>query len=117
LVVGDYHARAYEFRVIFNSTDSSRNIDVSTLEVTVDMPDRNERAQNVTVPVGGSSITYANAFKDVPSLGITAQNVDGNDWFSLTNETSTGFDIEFFNGNNSIERSMNYMATGYGKAV
>jgi len=117
LVVGDYHARAYEFRVIFNSTDSSRNIDVSTLEVTVDMPDRNERAQSLTVPVGGSSITYANAFKDVPSLGITAQNVDGNDWFSLTNETSTGFDIEFFNGNNSIERSMNYMATGYGKAV
>jgi len=117
LVVGDYHARAYEFRVIFNSTNSSRNIDVSTLEVTVDMPDRNERAQNLTVPVGGSSITYANAFKDVPSLGITAQNADGNDWFSLTNETSTGFDIEFFNGNNSIERSMNYMATGYGKAV
>ena len=117
LVVGDYHARAYEFRVIFNSTDSSRNIDVSTLEVTVDMPDRNERAQNVTVPVGGSSITYANAFKDVPSLGITAQNADGNDWFSLTNETSTGFSIEFFNGNNSVERSINYMATGYGKAV
>ena len=117
LVVGDYHARAYEFRVIFNSTDSSRNIDVSTLEVTVDMPDRNERAQSLTVPVGGSTITYANAFKDVPSLGITAQNVDGNDWYSLANETSTGFSIEFFNGNNSVERSINYMATGYGKAV
>ena len=115
LMIGDYHARAYEFRVIFASTDSSRNIDISTLEVTVDMPDRNERAQNLTVPVGGSSITYANAFKDVPSVGITAQNSDGNDWFSLTNETSTGFDIEFFNGSNSIERSMNWMATGYGK--
>ena len=115
LMIGDYHARAYEFRVIFNSTDSSRNIDISTLEVTIDMPDRNERAQNITVPVGGSTITFTNAFKDIPCVGITAQNADGNDWFSLTNESSTGFDIEFFNGANSIERSMNWMATGYGK--
>jgi uncharacterized protein (DUF2141 family) len=115
LVVGDYHARAYEFRVIFTSTDSSRNIDISTLEVTIDMPDRNERGQDVTVPVGGSTITYDNAFKDIPCVGITAQNADGNDWFSLTNETSTSFDIEFFNGANSVERNINYMATGYGK--
>ena len=114
-MIGDYHARAYEFRVIFNSTDSSRNIDISTLEVTIDMPDRNEREQNITVPAGGLTVTYTNAFKDTPCVGITAQNADGNDWFSLTNETSTGFDIEFFNGANSIERNMNYMATGYGK--
>jgi len=117
LMIGDYHARAYEFRVIFNSTDSSRNIDISTLEVTIDMPDRNERGQNITVPVDGLTVTYDNAFKDVPCVGITSQNSDGNDWFSLTNETSTSFDIEFFNGANSIERSMNYMATGYGKAA
>ena len=116
LLIGDYHARAYEFRVIFNSTDSSRNIDISTLEVTIDMPDRNERGQNITVPIGGTTITYNNAFKDIPSVGITSRNSDNNDWFSLTNETSTGFDIEFFNGSNhSVEKNMNYMATGYGK--
>jgi len=115
LMIGDYHARAYEFRVIFNSTDSSRNIDISTLEVIIDMPDRNERKQNITVPVNGLTVTYDNAFKDIPCVGITAQNADGNDWFELTNESSTGFDIEFFNGASSIERSMNWMATGYGK--
>ncbi len=115
LMIGDYHARAYEFRVIFNSTDSSRNIDISTLEVTIDMPDRNEREQNITVPAGGLTVTYTNAFKDIPCVGITAQNADGNDWFSLTNESETSFDIEFFNGANSVERNMNYMATGYGK--
>ena len=117
LMIGDYHARAYEFRVIFSSTDSSRNIDISTLEVTVDMPDRNERGQNITVPVDGLTITYANAFKDIPCVGITASNQDGNDYYSITNETSTGFNIEFFNGNNSVSRSLNYMATGYGKAA
>ena len=52
----------------------------------------------------------------MPSVGITAQSQDGNDWFSLTNETSTGFDIEFFNGSNSVSRNINWMATGYGKA-
>lgn len=116
LVIGDYHARAFEFRVIFNSSDTSRNIDVSKLAITVDMPDRNERQQNVTIPVNGTTITYTNAFKDTPTIGYTIQNQSQGDWVSLTSESSTGFTIEILNGATSVSRNINWIATGYGQA-
>ena len=118
LVVGDYYARAFEFRLIFNSTDSSRNIDISTLSVTIDMPDRNERAQSVAIPSGGQAITYTNAFKDSPMVGITAQNMATGDYWTLTSQTSTGFTINFYNSSNTgVARNINWIATGYGKAA
>ena len=118
LVVGDYHARAYEFRVIFNSTDSSRNIDISTLEVTVDMPDRNERGQSVTIPSGGLVVSYSNAFKDSPAVGITAQNMATGDYWALTAQSSNSFTIQFFNNTGTaIARNINWIATGYGRAA
>jgi hypothetical protein len=118
LLIGDYHARGFEFRVIFNSTDSSRNIDISTLEVTIDMPDRNERAQSISVPSAGSTITYSNAFKDSPAVGITAQNMATGDYWSITSQTSTGFTIQFFNtSGTAISRNINWIATGYGRAA
>ena len=118
LVVGDYHARAFEFRLIFNSSDSSRNIDISTLSVTIDMPDRNERAQSVAIPSGGSSIVYTNAFKDSPMVGITAQNLATGDYWTITGQTSSGFTINFYDSTNTaISRNINWIATGYGKAA
>ena len=118
LSVGDYRARAFEFRVIFNSTDSSRNIDISVLEVIIDMPDRNERAQSIAIPISGSTITYANPFKDIPMVGITAQNMGSGDRWALTNQTDAGFDIEFFNSaGSSIARNINWIATGYGRRI
>lgn len=118
LVVGDYYARGFEFRLIFNSTDSSRNIDVSTLSVTIDMPDRNERAQSVAIPSGGSTITYTNAFKDNPMVGVTAQNMATGDYWTLTSQSSTGFTINFYNSADvGIARNVNWIATGYGKAA
>jgi len=118
LVVGDYYARGYEFRLIFNSTDSSRNIDISTLSVTIDMPDRNERGQSVAIPSAGQTITYANAFKDSPTVGITAQNMATGDYWTLTSQSSTGFTINFYDSSNTgIARNINWHATGYGKAA
>ena len=118
LLIGDYHARAFEFRVLFNSTDSSRNIDISTLEVTVDMPDRNERGQSVTIPSGGLVVSYSNAFKDSPAVGITAQNMTSGDYWALTAQSSTSFTIQFFNNTGTaIARNINWIATGYGRAA
>jgi len=117
-LIGDYHARAFEFRVLFNSTDSSRNIDISTLEVTVDMPDRNERGQSVTIPSGGLVVSYSNAFKDSPAVGITAQNMTSGDYWALTAQSSTSFTIQFFNNTGTaIARNINWIATGYGRAA
>lgn len=118
VVVGDYSARGYQFRALITSNDTNKNIDITQLSVTVDMPDRNERAQSVAVPSGGSTITYTNAFKDDPMVGITAQNLATGDYWTLSNQTSSSFDINFYNSSDTgVARNINWIATGYGKAA
>jgi len=117
-VLGDFHARAFQFRVLMTSADFARNIDISTLAVTIDMPDRNERAQSTTVTTSGTTITYSNAFKDIPTVGITGNDMATGDYWTITNQTASGFTIRFYNSSDTaIQRNMNWMATGYGRAA
>ena len=119
LVIGDFQARAFQFKVIFTSSDSSRNIAITDLAITIDMPDRNEKAQNVNVPTSGLSVTYNNPFKVVPFLGITGQNMNDHQYWTLSNETTDGFTIIIYdnNSNQHVSKNINWMATGYGRKV
>lgn len=118
LVIGDFQARAFQFRVSITSSDSSRNIAITDLSVTIDMPDRNEKASNVTVPTGGLSVAYTNSFKAVPYLGITLQNSSTGDYWTVSSETVNGFSIVIYNsGGTAIQKNINWMATGYGRKV
>ena len=116
LVIGDFQARAFQFRVVITSSDSSRNIAITSLGVTIDMPDRNEKASNVTVPTSGLSVAYTNSFKAVPYLGITLQNSSTGDYWTVSSETVNGFSIVIYNsGGTAIQKNINWMATGYGR--
>ena len=119
LVIGDFQARAFQFRVSITSSDSSRNIAITDLSVTIDMPDRNEKAQNVNVPTTGLTVTYNNPFKAVPFLGITGQNMNDHQYWTLSNETTDGFTIIIYdnNSNQHVSKNINWMATGYGRKV
>jgi hypothetical protein len=117
IMVGDYNARGYEFRLILTSGDPMRNIEVTNLAVNVDMPDRNEKDSDVTVPIGGLIIAYDNAFKNEPMVGITARNLLSGDRYSLYNDDSDGFTIQIYNSADaSIAGNINWIATGYGRA-
>ena len=116
LVIGDFQARAFEFKVVITSQDSSRNIAITNLGVTIDMPDRNEKASNVTVPTSGLSVSYTNSFKAVPYLGVTIQNSSTGDYWTTSNETVNGFSIVIYNsGGTAIQKNINWMATGFGR--
>ena len=116
LVIGDFQARAFQFRVVLTSSDSSRNIAISALGVTIDMPDRNEKASNVTVPTSGLSVSYTNPFKEVPYLGITGQNLSPTDYWTVSSETVSGFSIVIYNSSGTaIQKNINWMATGFGR--
>lgn len=115
-LVGDYHCRAYEFRVVVTNEDANYNISITKLSVTVDMPDRTERSNDVTVSASGSNITFGSAFKDVPVVGLSMQDSDSGDYFRITGKTRTGFTVNCYNSSNTgISRSINWIATGYGK--
>lgn len=115
-LVGDYHSRAYEFRAIVTSTDSSLNIAITELKVTVDMPDRLENYHNLTVAAGGQSVVFASPFKAIPSTGVTMQDSNSGDYFRITNSSVTGFDVRCFNSSSSgVQRTINWQSAGYGR--
>jgi hypothetical protein len=99
--VADYRARALKFKVDVTTQDPDHQINITTLTATVDMPDRVQGDNAIQSGVGTKSITYADAFYAIPSVGITGCDMDQNDRIVLSNETATGFDVSFYQGNGS----------------
>ena len=115
-LVGDYHARAYEFRVMVTNTDSTFNINITTLAVTVDMPDRVEKASDLSVSASSTAVSFGSNFKAVPVIGVTMNDSNSGDYFRVTSKARTGFTVQCFNSSNTgIARSINWQAIGYGK--
>jgi predicted phage tail protein len=114
--VGDYTARAFKFKVkLIRGEDTNNQVALATLGVTVDVPDRVESANNVSVPAGGLSVTFANAFFDVPATAITAENMATGDYAQITAKTAAGFTIQFKNSaGTGVARTMDWIAKGYG---
>ena len=118
--VGDYIARGYQFRMKLWTGDPNHNVVVSKLRTTIDMPDRVDRDYDFTTSGGTKTVTFTNAYKTRPSVGITAQDLESGDYWSLTGQTSTGFTVTFYNSSNQQygsggrpERTFNYIAVGY----
>jgi hypothetical protein len=115
-VIGDYTTRAYQFRVILTSTAFGITPEVSALEVKIDMPDRTESQRELISNAAGSTISFTNAFKATPAIGITGNDLATGDYFAITLPTATGFNIRFFNSAGAgIVRHFDYLAKGYGK--
>ena len=115
-LVGDYHARAYEFRVVVTNEDANYNISITALSVAVDMPDRTEKANDLSLSSAGTAITFGSNFKVTPVIGVTIQDGDSGDYFRVTSKARTGFTVQCFNSSNTgIVRSINWQAIGYGK--
>ncbi len=114
LIVGDFSARAYEFRVMTQTDDAEYNIEITKLKAIVDMPDRVERGTD-----SGSStytVTYVQEYYATPTVGITANAMGSNNHFVISASTRTGFTINFYQGNGTgspITTSFNYQAIGY----
>lgn len=117
-VVGDYTARAYEFRVIIQSYAANVTPALSRLRINIDMPDRTAGAGNITAAITGSAVAFDRPFRAVPALSITAQNMQSGDYYAITAQTAAGFSIQFFNSSGTgISRTFDYLAQGYGEAV
>jgi len=115
-LVGDYHARGYQFRVVVTNADSSYNISITELSVSVDMPDRVEKSNDLSLSSGGTSVVFGSSFKAVPVIGVTMQDANSGDYIRVTSKLRTGFTVRCFNAlDTGIVRSINWQAVGYGK--
>ena len=114
--VGDYTARAFQFKVrLERGEDVDNQVALSTLGVTVDVPDRIESNNDIDVPAAGLAVTFANAFFSIPAVAITAENMATGDYAQITAKTAAGFTIKFNNAaGTGVARTMDWIAKGFG---
>ena len=64
----------------------------------------------------GQSGTSVGAGSQLPSIGITANDLSANERFELTSISGTGFNIKFLNAGNAVEdKTFSYTAVGFGR--
>ena len=115
-VVGDYSARAFEFRVRMTTTDTQASPVVSELSVSVDMPDRVVSESDISSGAGARVVTFTPAFKITPAIGISATDLATGDFYEITSKSASGFTITFKNsGGSAVDRTFDYVAKGYGR--
>ena len=135
-VNGTYVARGFKFRADLESSDPAQSIEIDQLGYTAELESRTETSLgNAGASTGGfiasgtstKSVTFTNSFftgqsgtsiaanSVLPSIGITIENAQSGDFFTLSNISSTGFDIDVKNGSSHVNRNFKYAATGFGR--
>jgi len=135
-VNGTYIARGFKFKCDLLSTDPAQSIEIDQLGYFAELDSRTETSLgNAAASSGGfiasgtstKSVTFTDSFftgqsgtsvaanSVLPSIGITIENASSGDFFTLSNITGTGFDIDIKNGSSHVNRNFKYAATGFGR--
>ena len=136
-VNGTYTARGFKFKCDLLSNDPAQSIEIDQLGYFAELKSRTETSLNNAAASSGGfiesgtstkSITFTNSFftgqggtsvgvnSVLPSIGITIENAQSGDFFTLSNITGTGFDIDVKNGSSHVNRAFKYTATGFGRS-
>jgi len=131
---GTYKGRGFQFLVNLVSNDPAQDIRVFELGYTASMDQRTEQSPSTLRSVDSNNnpvakaVTFQHPFfsgtsslggvnSTLPSIGITAQNMQSGDFFEISNVSGTGFTVHFKNSSNaSVDRNFTYQAVGFGKA-
>ena len=117
LGIGEYLARAFEFRCILTTEHYSTTPVVTELSVEIDMPDRIAADNDLAVPETGLCVDYNPPFLVEPSLGLSCQDMRSGDYYEFDRKDRTGFCLTFYDATNApVTRSLDYIAKGYGYA-
>ena len=136
---GTFKGRRFKFKLLLETTNTAQNMNVQQAGYTAEFQSRTEQnyqtgsgtstaPQQSGTSASGKTITFgspffvgtsglggANAF--LPSIGITIQNAESGDFFTITNVSSSGFTVTIKNGTSFVDRSFTFSAVGYGKGV
>lgn len=109
----DYVGRKFKVRLQLTSSLSDVFIDISAMSWSVDVPDRVDTGNNITIASGGTSIAYLRNFQSIPNTQITIINATQGDDVILTSQTSSGFTVQIKNGGVGVARNVNWLSQGY----
>jgi hypothetical protein len=119
-----------------STNDPAQSIEIDQLGYTAEIESRTETslgnsgATNGVFASGTStkSVVFSDSFftgqtgtsiaanSVLPSIGITIENAQSGDFFTLSNITGSGFDIDILNSGSNVNRNFKYTATGFGRA-
>ena len=125
---GTFKGRGFQFKTELKSSKIDENILVDELGYKIELTPRFDQS-TAAIASGTStkSVTFAKPFfvgtsallganTQLPSVGITVQNLGANERFNVSNVSSTGFDIDVLDsGGNNVDRNFTYTANGYGR--
>ena len=114
-VIGNYTAKFLKFRVVLTSSDLASTPVVSAVTVTVDMQDRIFSGNDISSGVGTKTVSFTNPFKTTSyAVGITMEDANTGDFFTVSNKTVNSFDVLFKNSSGSnISRTFDFIAKGF----
>lgn len=108
----------FQFKAWATTSDPMLNVVVSELGCVLELQQRVEQSATLTSGAGSYAVTYADAFYQPPSVGITGMNMATGDYFEVSAETRTGFSIVFKNSaGTAVSRQFTYSAIGYGREI
>lgn len=110
--------RGFQFKTKATSTDPMENIIIEELGVEMELQQRTEQSATLTSGAGTYTVTFANAFFEAPSVGVTGFNMGTGDYFTIASVTRTGFQVTFRNSAGSaVSRQFTYTAIGFGRQI
>ena len=127
---GTHVGRAFKFRCEMLSFDPAQSIEIDQLGYKAELDRRTEQKSNLSsgTSASGLAVTFDNTFftgssgtsvsagSQLPSIGITANDLGGTDKFELTNISGSGFTIKFTNAGNAVQdKTFSYTAVGFGR--
>ena len=127
---GTHVGRGFKFRCEMDSDDPAQSIEIDQLGYTAELDRRIEQKSNLSsgTSSSGLAVTFDHAFftgasgtavtagSQLPSIGITANDLGGTDKFEITNISGTGFTIKFTNAGNAVQnKTFSYTAVGFGR--
>ena len=129
-VNGTYVGRGFKFRCEMDSDDPAQSIEIDQLGYTAELERRTEQRSNISSGTSSSGLdvtfdqtfftgqsgTSVGAGTQLPSIGITANDLGGTDRFEITSISGTGFNIKFLNAGNAVQdKTFSYTAVGFGR--
>jgi predicted phage tail protein len=127
---GTHIGRGFKFRCAMDSDDPAQSIEIDQLGYTAELDRRTEQKSNLSsgTSSSGLAVTFDHAFftgasgtgvsagSQLPSIGITANDLGGTDKFEITSISGSGFTIKFTNAGNAVQdKTFSYTAVGFGR--
>jgi hypothetical protein len=110
--------RGFQFKTVATSTDPTQNIIIEELGAELELQQRAEQSATLTSGATAYVATFANAFFEAPSVGVTGFNMTSGDYFEIALVTRNGFQVTFKNSaGTAVSRQFTYTAIGFGRQI